>query len=78
MLSDNTMMSQVEAVEQMLLIESSELINVTLSELNINDTLTKEELQSAGEMFLYLNTCPNSQWFKSWSTFYKDLLLLLC
>ena len=30
---------------------------------------------TAGEMFLYLNTCPDSPWFKSWSSFYKNLFL---
>ena len=41
----------------------------------INDTPTNEELKTAAEMFLYLNTCPDSSWFKSWSLFYKDLFL---
>ena len=36
--------------------------------------MTKEELSSAAEMFIYLNTCPDS-YFKSWFTFYKDLFL---
>ena len=39
------MMSQVDAFEQKIRIESSE---------NINDTLTNKELEIAGEMFLYL------------------------
>ena len=30
---------------------------------------------TAGEMFLYLNTCPDSPWFKSWNSFYKNLFL---
>ena len=65
LLSDNEILSQVEAVERKLKIESFA---------QINDTLTNEELKTAGEMFLYLNSCPNSAWFKSWSSFYKDLL----
>ena len=60
-----SMPAQVEAVEQMLQIESSELIT---------DTLTNKELQAAGEIFLYLCMCPDS-WFKSWSKFYKMLFL---
>ena len=53
---------QVKAVEQMLQIESSE---------QINDTLTREELRTAGEMFLYLVSCPDKT--KPWIVFYKDL-----
>ena len=64
MLSGDSMLSQVKAVEQMLQIESSEYIN---------DTLTNEELKTAAEMFLYLNTCPSL--FKSWILFYEDLFL---
>ena len=56
------MLSQVEAVEQMLKIESSE---------QINNTLTNEELKTAGEMFLYLTMCPNT--IKPWIVFYKEL-----
>ena len=33
-----------------------------------------DKLQKAAELFIYLNTCPDS-WFKSWSSFYKDLFL---
>ena len=55
-------LDQVKAVEQMLQIESSE---------QINDTLTREELRTAGEMFLYLNMCPDK--IKPWIGFYKDL-----
>ena len=62
MLSDDIMVSQVKAVEQMLQIESSE---------QINDTLTREELRTAGEMFLYLNMCPDE--IKPWIVFYKDI-----
>ena len=66
MLSAESKLSQVKVVEQMLQIDSSE---------HINDTLTNEELKTASKMFLYLNTCPNNPWFKSWSSFYKDLFL---
>ena len=66
MLSGGYMLGQVKLVEQMLQMESSE---------NIDDTLTKEELKTAAEMFLYLNTCPDSSWFKSWTDFYADLFL---
>ena len=58
-------MSQVKAVEQMLQIDSSD---------QINDTLTNEELKTAAEMFLYLNTCPDV-WFKDWFSFYSDFFL---
>ena len=61
-LSDDSMLSQVKAVEQMLKIESSE---------HINDTLTKKELKTAGEMFIYLIMCPDE--IKPWLLFYKDL-----
>ena len=64
LLSPNSMLTQVKAVERMLNIESSE---------QINDAFTKEELKMAGEMFLYLNSCP--ELFKSWFMFYKDLFL---
>ena len=70
---DNTMLHydealpQVKAVEQKLKIESSELINETWTNAN-------EKLQTAGEMFLLLNSCPDFR-FKSWSSFYNDLFL---
>ena len=68
MLSGDSMLSQVKAVEQMLQMESSE---------HINDSLTNEDLKTAAEMFLYLNICPdlNSPSFKTWLPFYKDLFL---
>ena len=53
-------------MEQKLQIESSE---------QIDESLTIDELKTAAEMFLYLNTCPDSSWFKSWTLFYKDLFL---
>ena len=68
-LSADKILSQVEAVELELKIESSE---------QINETLTKEELQTAGEMFLYLNTCPiqdNDTWTLNWKVFYDHLFL---
>ena len=46
----------------MLQIESSE---------QINDTLTNEELKTAGEMFLYLTMCPYA--IQPWIVFYEDL-----
>ena len=65
LLTNNGKYIQVLAVEQQLQINSSD---------QIIESLTKEELNSAAEMFIYLNTCPDS-YFKSWSTFYKDLFL---
>ena len=38
------------------------------------NNMTAEDLKTAAEMFIYLNTCPDS-WFKSWSSFYRDLFL---
>ena len=63
-LFEDSMLTQVKAVEQILNIESTE---------QINDNLTHEELKTAAEMFLYLNTCPSL--FKSWILFYEDLFL---
>ena len=62
MLSGDGPLSIVKAVEQMLQINSSE---------QINDTLTNEDLRTAGEMFLYLIMCPDT--IKPWIVFYKDL-----
>ena len=66
MYTADDMLSQVKRVEQELDIEASD---------QINKKLTKEELKTAGEMFLYLNTCPDrhSTWFKSWKNFYHYL-----
>ena len=61
-LADDGPLDQVKAVEQMLQIESSE---------QIYDTLTREDLRTAGEMFLYLNLCPDE--IKPWIVFYKVL-----
>ena len=58
----NEHLSQVKAVEQMLKIESSD---------QIDGTFTNEELQSATELFLYLIMCPDT--IKPWIVFYKDL-----
>ena len=63
MLSDDRKLSQEKAVEQMLKIVSSE---------HINETLKNEELQTAGEMFLYLNMCPDDT-IRPWLLFYKNL-----
>ena len=59
---NNSILSRVKAVEQILKIESSE---------NLNDNLTNAELQTAAEMLLYLNMCPDT--IKPWLLFYKDL-----
>ena len=68
MLPGDIMLSQVQAVEERLKIEYSE---------QIIETLTNEELQTAGDMFLYMKTCPKHdiEWFESWSTFYAYLFL---
>ena len=68
LLSADDMLSQVKAVELELIIESYN---------QINKTLTKEELQTAGQMFLYLNTCPyqNVDWIRRWRWFYDYLFL---
>ena len=58
-------MLQVKAVEQKMEIESSD---------QIIETLTNDELQTAGELFIYLNSCPDTL-LKSWSSFYTDLFL---
>ena len=63
MLDDDGPLSQVKAVEKKLHIKSSE---------KIDETLTNEELQTAGEMFIYLTMCPYT---KPWIVFYKDLFL---
>ena len=67
-LAGNDMLSQVKAVEEMLTLESSE---------QIIETLTKDQLKTAGDMFIYLNTCPkhDMEWFESWRSFYKTLFL---
>ena len=64
-LDDDFILSQVEAVEQKLQIKSSQ---------QKIETLTNEDLQTAAEMFIYLNMCPKI-WFKFWSSFYSELFL---
>ena len=39
-----------------------------------NETLKNEDLQTAGDIFTLLITCPDS-WLISWSSFYNDLFL---
>ena len=63
-LSSDGRLSLVSAMEQMLEIDPLKQI----------EALTNEELQTAAEMFIYLNSCP-TKWSKSWSSFYKDLFL---
>ena len=63
-LSSDVRLSLVSAMEQILQIDP----------LNQIEALTNEELQTAAEMFIYLNSCP-TKWSKSWSSFYKDLFL---
>ena len=55
-------MSQVKAIEQKMRFESSKLVlkNMTL-----------QVLETAKDMFIYLNTCPGD--LKPWFLFYKDL-----
>ena len=62
MTGNASILFRVKAVEQILKIESSE---------NLNDNLTNAELQTAAEMLLYLNMCPDT--IKPWLLFYKDL-----
>ena len=64
MLSGEDVLSRVKAVEQIIHFESTE---------QIDETLTNEKLQNAGEMFLYLIMCPTA--IKPWVMFYKDLYL---
>ena len=66
MLSDDVLLSQVKAVEQKL--------QIVMTSDQIMDAVQNDKLQKAAELFIYLNTCPDS-WFKSWSSFYKDLFL---
>ena len=65
LLSDDSRLLLGKAVEQKLQVESSD---------QIMETFTYEELQTAAELFLYLNSCPDI-WFKFWSSFYTDLFL---
>ena len=68
-LEEDSILLLMTELEQKLQIESSE---------QINESMTREELKTAAEMFIYLNTCP--KWhdmaeFNSWSSFYTDLFL---
>ena len=65
LLEDDYKLSLVKAVEQKLQIKSSK---------KKLETFTKEELQPAAELFLYLNSCPDI-WFRFWSNFYTELFL---
>ena len=66
--SDTVKLTQVKAVEKELKIKPSE---VTFK------NMTRDDLKTAAEMFVYLNSCPGSGalklWFKSWDSFYNDL-----
>ena len=62
MIAEDVILSQVKDLEQKLKVQSSE---------QINETLLRNELQTAGEMFMYLTMCPTIM--KAWITFYKDL-----
>ena len=60
--------SLVTAVEKDLKVKSSELTF---------KNMTTENLKTAAEMFIYLNTCPYGRnlekWFLSWYNFYIDI-----
>jgi len=60
----NNLQGEVEAIEQLLKMESSaqRLTN-----------LTREDLKMASEIYLYLNTCPHV--LKTWFLFYEELFL---
>ena len=62
--------SQVKAVEQELQIESTEATF---------QNMTSADLEAAAEMFIYLTSCPGTdfweQWFKTWTTFYNELFM---
>ena len=66
-LNDFNLLHQVTAVEEKLQIQS-------YGPNNNHNNLTKEELKTVAEMFIYLNMCPNI-WFKFWASFYDDLFL---
>ena len=60
--------NQVAALEDHLSVQSSEVRF---------ENIAAENLKTAAEMFMYLNTCPGNDslknWFRSWSLFYDDL-----
>ena len=64
LLTSDNQMTQVKAVEQELQLESSD---------QVVETMTKEELQFAAEMFIYLTMCPET--IVHWFTYYNDLFL---
>ena len=65
---DDVILSQVMKVEKALNIESSS---------SIIYNIPKKYLDTSGEIFLYLNSCPfttiSKRWYKSWFIFYSDL-----
>ena len=65
---DDVMLAQVMKVEKALNIESSS---------SIINNIPKKYLETAAEIFLYLNSCPftaiSKRWYKSWFIFYNDL-----
>ena len=61
-LKEDGILSLMTELEQKLQIESSE---------QINESMTREELKTAAEMFIYLNTCPK------WHDMAEFLVLLL-
>ena len=65
---DDVILSQVMKVEKALNIESSS---------SIIYNIPKKYLDTSGEIFLYLNSCPfttiSKRWYKSWFIFYNDL-----
>ena len=64
LLTSDNQMTHVKAVEQELQLESSD---------QVVETMTKEELQSSAEMFIYLIMCPEA--IVPWFTYYNDLFL---
>ena len=68
MYDDDVILSQVMKVEKALNIESSS---------SIIYNIPKKYLDTSGEIFLYLNSCPfttiSKRWYKSWFIFYNDL-----
>ena len=55
---------------------SAMILNYTTPSLTF-ENMTRDDLKTAAEMFVYLNSCPGSGalklWFKSWASFYNDL-----
>ena len=65
MLTADDVLALVKAVEQKLKIKSSE---------DIDDTFTNDELQTAAESFIYLSTCPKDD-MRAWFMFYNNLFM---